>query len=65
MEDTQAFHRIEEELLRKISEGVEVRFIYDDFGSIGYVKPEFMRRLNRQESSAVFSTRWCPSSIFS
>ena len=48
VEDTQAFHRIEEVLLRKISEGVEVRFIYDDFGSIGYVKPEFMRRLNRQ-----------------
>lgn len=48
VEDSEAFRRIEEVLLRKVSEGVEVRFIYDDFGSIGYVKPEFMRRLNQQ-----------------
>lgn len=48
VEDSEAFQRIEEVLLQKAQEGVEVRFIYDDFGSIGYVKPEFMRRLNRQ-----------------
>ena len=48
VEDTEVFHRIEEILLKKVSEGVEVRFIYDDFGSIGFVKPEFMRRMNRQ-----------------
>ena len=48
VEDTEVFHRIEEVLMKKVSEGVEVRFIYDDFGSIGFVKPEFMRRLNRQ-----------------
>lgn len=47
VEDTETFHRIEEVLLQKVAEGVEVRFIYDDFGSIGYVRPEFMRRLNR------------------
>ena len=48
VEDTEVFHRIEEILLKKVSEGVEVRFIYDDFGSIGFVKPEFMRRMYRQ-----------------
>lgn len=46
VQDSQVFHRIEEILLEKISQGVEVRFIYDDFGSIGFVKPSFMRRLN-------------------
>lgn len=47
VEDTEVFHQIEKVLLEKIAQGVEVRFIYDDFGSIGYVKPEFMHRLNR------------------
>lgn len=47
VEDTEVFHQIEKILLEKIAQGVEVRFIYDDFGSIGYVKPEFMHRLNR------------------
>ena len=47
VEDTQSFHRIEEVLLQKVKEGVEVRLIYDDFGSIGYVKPEFMHRMNQ------------------
>lgn len=47
VEDTAVFHRIEEILLKKVAEGVEVRFIYDDFGSIGYVGPEFMQRLNK------------------
>ena len=47
VEDTQVFHRIEEILTKKAAEGVEVRFIYDDFGSIGYVGPKFAHRLNR------------------
>lgn len=48
VEDSEAFHRVEEVLLQKVSEGVEVRFIYDDFGSIGFVKPQFAKRLNQQ-----------------
>lgn len=48
VEDGEAFRRLHEVLLAKVAEGVEVRFIYDDFGSIGYVKPEFMHRLNQQ-----------------
>lgn len=49
VEDSTIFHRIEKVLLQKVAEGVEVRFIYDDFGSIGFVKPEFMYRLNREK----------------
>ena len=48
VEDTTAFHRIEEVLLKKVAEGVEVRFIYDDFGSIGFVGPKFTYRLNQE-----------------
>ena len=48
VEDAEVWHRIEEVLLRKVNEGVEVRFIYDDFGSIGFVKPEFAKRLNKK-----------------
>ena len=48
VEDSDAFHRVEEVLLQKVSEGVEIRFIYDDFGSIAFVKPQFAKRLNDQ-----------------
>ena len=48
IEDAQAFGRIKEVLLEKQKEGVEVRLIYDDFGSIGFVRPQFMRQLNQQ-----------------
>lgn len=48
VEDAESWHIIEEILLEKIAQGVEVRFIYDDFGSIAFVKPEFMKRLNRK-----------------
>lgn len=48
VEDAEAFARIHEVLKKKAAQGVEVRFIYDDFGSIGFVKPEFSRRLNSE-----------------
>lgn len=48
VEDAEVWHRIEDVLVRKSQEGVEVRFIYDDFGSIGFVKPEFAIRLNKK-----------------
>ena len=47
VEDGESWHMIKEILLEKVAQGVEVRFIYDDFGSIAFVKPEFMKRLNR------------------
>lgn len=48
VEDGSAFSEIEEILVEKVKEGVEVRLIYDDFGSISYVGPKFMRRLNER-----------------
>ena len=48
VENAEVWNRIEEVLLRKIAQGIEVRFIYDDFGSIGFVKPEFAKRLNKK-----------------
>ena len=48
VEDGSAFREIQEILVRKAKEGVEVRLLYDDFGSIGYVNMKFARRLNEQ-----------------
>ncbi len=45
VEDGVAFAEIEEILAQKVKEGVEVRFIYDDFGSVGYVDKRFTNRL--------------------
>lgn len=46
IEDTSAFRELEEILVRKASQGVEVRLMYDDFGCMGYVNLLFARRLN-------------------
>lgn len=48
VEDGSAFREIQEILVRKAAQGVEVRLLYDDFGSIGYVNLKFCRRLNEQ-----------------
>ena len=47
VEDGRAFGELREILRRKAAEGVEVRLIYDDFGSIGYVNLRFARELSR------------------
>lgn len=44
-EDAEAFVKIEDILERKVKEGVEVRMIYDDFGSLGYFNNKFVKRL--------------------
>ena len=46
VEDGSAFGELLEILERKAKAGVEVRLLYDDFGSVGYVNMEFARRLN-------------------
>ena len=46
IEDGSAFRELQEILVRKAEEGVEVRLLYDDFGSVGYVNLKFARRLN-------------------
>lgn len=44
--DTSSFREIQEILARKAGEGVEVRLLYDDIGSIGYVNLSFAKQLN-------------------
>ncbi len=44
-EDAKAFAQIEAILEKKVKEGVEVRMIYDDFGSLGYFTNKFVKRL--------------------
>ena len=46
VEDGSAFQEISGILERKARDGVEVRLLYDDFGSVGYVNLKFARQLN-------------------
>jgi cardiolipin synthase len=48
VEDGESFSRIREVLARKAAEGLDVRLMYDDIGSIGYVDFRFARELNEQ-----------------
>lgn len=48
IEDTMAFSRIKELLVKKSKEGVEVRIIYDDVGSVGFISPEFVKRMEAE-----------------
>lgn len=48
LEDAEAFDGIREILTRKAQQGVEVRLMYDDVGSIGYVNLSFARQLNAE-----------------
>ena len=43
--DHSAFREISEILIRKAREGVDVRFMYDDVGSVGYVNMLFAKQL--------------------
>lgn len=45
IENAKCWKEIEEILVEKVEEGVEVRVFYDDFGSIGYINTDFARRL--------------------
>ncbi len=47
IEVSEAFRRVEEVLARKASEGVEVRIIYDDVGSIGFIDIDFVQRMKK------------------
>ncbi len=46
VEDRSSFRELQEILIRKHQEGVEVRLMYDDIGSVGYVNLAFAKRLN-------------------
>ena len=45
IEDSTAFDGIREILAAKAKAGVEVRVFYDDVGSVGFINPEFIRRM--------------------
>lgn len=45
VEDSQAFHGLEEILAEKARQGVEVRLLYDDMGSMGFISPAFIKRM--------------------
>ncbi len=46
VEDSSAFRELRDILIRKQKEGVEVRLLYDDIGSVGYVNMRFAKALN-------------------
>ena len=46
VEDSSSFQELQEILLEKRKQGVEVRLMYDDIGSVGYVNMTFARKLN-------------------
>lgn len=45
IEDAEAFDSIKKILVQKVKEGVEVRIIYDDVGSIGFINPKFIKNM--------------------
>jgi cardiolipin synthase len=48
IEDAEAFEGIKEILVQKAKEGVEVRILYDDVGSIGFINPRFIKRMEEE-----------------
>lgn len=45
IEDTTSFHKILDVLKEKVKQGVEVRLLYDDIGSIGFINNDFVKRM--------------------
>lgn len=45
IEEAQSFARLRDVLARKAAEGVEVRLLYDDVGSIGFIDKSFIKRM--------------------
>ena len=48
VEDGESFRELEEILIRKAREGVEVRLLYDDFGSIAKIGRKFAKDLQKK-----------------
>src|SRR3712207_2799680 len=48
IEDSVSFQAIEDILKKKVKEGLDIRIIYDDVGSIGFVNRPFSKRLNSE-----------------
>lgn len=48
IEDTIAFLKIKRALVEKAKQGVEIRILYDDVGSIGYINTDFIKRMEAE-----------------
>lgn len=48
IEDKESFGAVKEILVQKAKEGVEVRILYDDVGSIGFINPAFVRNMEAE-----------------
>lgn len=46
IEEAESFARLKEVLEDRTKNGVEVRILYDDVGSIGFIDPGFIKRMN-------------------
>lgn len=44
IEDAEAWHKIQDVLEERVKAGVEVRVLYDDMGSIGFINTDFVKR---------------------
>lgn len=47
IEEAEAFSKIKDILARKAQAGVEIRILYDDVGSIGFIDPGFIDRMEK------------------
>lgn len=47
IEDKESWQKIEEVLVEKVNEGLEVRVFYDDMGSIGFINTDFVEKMER------------------
>lgn len=45
IEEAESFGRLRETLARKAAEGVEIRLLYDDVGSVGFIDWDFIKRM--------------------
>lgn len=45
IQEQQAFARLKDVLAERASKGVEVRVLYDDVGSVGFIDPGFVKRM--------------------
>lgn len=46
IEEAQSFSRLKDVLADRAANGVEVRILYDDMGSVGFIDPGFIKRMN-------------------
>ena len=49
IEDSTAWRQIEEILIQKAKQGVDVRVFYDDMGSVGFINKKFRTRLHEEK----------------